>query len=356
MKRLKIEENKKKKRSKHSISSGSASYVPSPYSADSSYLNGSLQSVISPTSNSFIASPLVPIPVNGANPVVYDSQIDDSNGPNMQSSPTAFYAGPNPNYFNGPADQSHFQQPEIVSQLVQSHYEQYKSTTDHDPANSDPWDLSPQFSSSLNSNTPGSVDQFFLSDSTHSPSTDSASTFTIHNSMVNSSFNLPFNVFNVIPNNLQTDVSANYSPKNQSDQPHVQETPPDIDKSITKIACLPDSQIIEEVFEQAALSKLRPSCSSCKVVSNESSFSSNEIDLINELLFSITNTGCVMNALTSSEPIAPENVIFELLRITDYSVRKSVKMAKKLSFFRTLCEEDQISALKGSSTEMMLCR
>ena len=80
------------------------------------------------------------------------------------------------------------------------------------------------------------------------------------------------------------------------------------------------------------------------------------MEIINELLRSTTNVGCVMNALTNNDNIPAESVIFELLRMTDYSVRKSIKVAKKISFFRNLCEEDQISALKGSSTEMMLCR
>lgn len=63
-----------------------------------------------------------------------------------------------------------------------------------------------------------------------------------------------------------------------------------------------------------------------------------------------------MNALSNQESIPTESVIFEILRMTDYSVRKSIKVAKKISFFRNLCEDDQISALKGGSTEMMLCR
>ena len=40
------------------------------------------------------------------------------------------------------------------------------------------------------------------------------------------------------------------------------------------------------------------------------------MEIINELLFSTTNVGCVMNALTHSENIPAENVIFELLRMT----------------------------------------
>ena len=94
----------------------------------------------------------------------------------------------------------------------------------------------------------------------------------------------------------------------------------------------------------------------CSSVTTLDSFSSNELMIINEIRRSTTNLGCVMNAFKPKENIQTENVIFEILRMTDYSVRKSIILAKNISFFRNLCEDDQISALKGGSTEIMLCR
>lgn len=267
----------------------------SPYSTamDGSYLNGSLPSNASSSSYGAAGSPLV-LPNgqttsnNNLNSIVYNSQIDDSNimasngGLVVQPAPTfhnQFDKDRNPvnssSYFNGYSSASleHIQQPEIVNQLVYSHYEQYKSNAD-DTTN---WELnSPsQYSNSLGS-APSMMDQFFSDQSTASPATP-ASTF---NSSLLGSVNSPLNIMGVVTNNLQSEaaieqaaeqndqITKNYA-SDFGGQPAV-EPSIDVKPSITMlnasrmmtVNCLSDALMIDEIFEQAVAFKLNPPCKS----------------------------------------------------------------------------------------------
>lgn len=351
LKRLKIEENKRKRRTKQ-ISSTYAN-VPSPFAIDSgghtsnSYLNGSsvqsnsssnsytppaLQSTASAANSSLMAnSPtLVNNNLNGLNPIVYDSQINDSNMTNsvIMQSTQAFNnqleKNNQPiNYFTNYSTPDQFQQPEIVNQLVYSHYEQYKTNSDYDPLSSLNYgdnSTSPQYSSSFTSNNFGVNDHFF-SDSTASPSTFNSSTPI-------SSINSPLNALSIVSSNLQNEISNEsndnneqlsiYSSNNvQQPQTHLQQqqttqpnqhpitnqqtnnsnkvTPIIIRNRDIVINCLPDNLMIDEIFEQAVASKLRPPCS-CKssCTNSNESFSTKEMEIINELIYATNDAGCAM--------------------------------------------------------------
>ena len=300
LKRLKIEENKRKRRTKQFVST---SYVPSSYSSTMSnnYLNNSLQSNNS-SSNSFTppsftngTSPIMMPNQNNANSnhnnnqnslnaIVYDSQIDDSNGIMMQSTPnfnSQFDKERNQttanNFYNGYSTQTeHIQQPEIVNQLVYSHYEQYRSNSDNYEQQTN-WDLSPQYSTSFNSNH-GQIgaDQFFTSDSPGNSSINNSATPSTFDSSAISSVSSPLNILSVISNNLQNEAAneqneQSYSPdasvqqSTQANQTLNSETKGQLTYLRNKdllINCLSDNQMIEEIFEQAVTAKLRP-CS-CK--------------------------------------------------------------------------------------------
>ena len=312
MKRLKIEENKRKRKNKQLATSP---YTPSPYSMDNStastFVNNNTQSNASPT-NSYTPPSLQAngnstmmsngYNSNGLNPILY-SQIDDSNMTNsliMESSPPFNNLDKNyqsNNYFNnynypGVTDEN-FQQPEIVSQLVYSHYEQYKSSPEFGnmPTFSYNDSTSPiQYSSSFNSNSLGTnTDQFF---------SDSPSTF--NSSTPISSISSPLNTLSISNNQQQQETLINtlsndhketeqqriYSSEanqlnNQqitqsNNQPIIQsnnnqqiiESNKSSKPNLTilnnlSIKCLPDNLMIDEIFEQAIASKLRPSCD-CK--------------------------------------------------------------------------------------------
>ena len=49
---------------------------------------------------------------------------------------------------------------------------------------------------------------------------------------------------------------------------------------------------------------------------------------------------------------APSNA--EFLNMADTSIRRLVKMAKNLAYFRSLDQEDQISLLKGAVVEVLV--
>lgn len=282
LKRLKIEENKRKRRNRQ-LQTG---YLPtSPYSTgmDGSYLNGSVPSNAS--SNSLgVASPLM-LPNgqiannNSLNSMMYDSQIEDSSigmgsGFVVQPAPTfhnQFDRDRNPvnssSYFNSySSNTEQVQQPEIVNRLVQSHYEQYKLGSD-DLNN---WDQSPeQYSNSLGS-TPGRMDQFFSDQSTASPATLSSSLL--------SSVDSPFNIASVVSNNLQSEAAMEQSQQNQQSAQNYSadqnmensDQARDVKPSITMlnasrmmtVSCLSDAQMIDEIFEQAIAFKLNPPCKS----------------------------------------------------------------------------------------------
>lgn len=48
--------------------------------------------------------------------------------------------------------------------------------------------------------------------------------------------------------------------------------------------------------------------------------------------------------------------LINVINLTEIAIRRLIKMAKRISSFKTLCQEDQIALLKGGCTEMMILR
>lgn len=52
--------------------------------------------------------------------------------------------------------------------------------------------------------------------------------------------------------------------------------------------------------------------------------------------------------------VDPKNPsLIDVIKVTDYAIRKFINMSKKLSGFRQLCEQDQIALLKGACAELL---
>ncbi|XP_076042829.1 nuclear hormone receptor HR96-like [Oratosquilla oratoria] len=48
--------------------------------------------------------------------------------------------------------------------------------------------------------------------------------------------------------------------------------------------------------------------------------------------------------------------LINVINLTDIAIRRLIKMSKRISSFKSLCQEDQIALLKGGCTEMMILR
>ena len=271
LKRLKIEENKRK-RINRLLQSGYL--TTSPHSGT----NGSVPPKDS--SNSLgVANPLM-LPNgqiannNSLNSMMYDSQIEDSSidmGSSfvVQPAPTfhnQFDRDRNPmnssSYFNSySSNTEQVQQPEIVNRLVHSHYEQYKMGSD-DLSN---WDQSPE----QYSNSQGATSMMYqFSDLSTSLSGTLSSS---QPSSVDSSSNIA----SVVSKNLQSESAIEQqkqqaAPNSSSDQGMERvEQNGDVQLSMTMlsnqlmtVSCLTEAQMIDEIFEQAIAFKLNPPCKS----------------------------------------------------------------------------------------------
>lgn len=48
--------------------------------------------------------------------------------------------------------------------------------------------------------------------------------------------------------------------------------------------------------------------------------------------------------------------MLDVINLTAVAIRRLIKMSKKISAFKNMCQEDQVALLKGGCTEMMLLR
>ncbi|GBN69048.1 Nuclear hormone receptor HR96, partial [Araneus ventricosus] len=48
--------------------------------------------------------------------------------------------------------------------------------------------------------------------------------------------------------------------------------------------------------------------------------------------------------------------LIDVINMTDHAIRRLIKMSKRISSFKNLCQDDQIALLKGGCTEMMILR
>lgn len=49
-------------------------------------------------------------------------------------------------------------------------------------------------------------------------------------------------------------------------------------------------------------------------------------------------------------------MLLGVINLTAVAIRRLIKMAKKISAFKNMCQEDQVALLKGGCTEMMILR
>lgn len=49
-------------------------------------------------------------------------------------------------------------------------------------------------------------------------------------------------------------------------------------------------------------------------------------------------------------------MLLGVINLTAIAIRRLIKMSKKISAFKNLCQEDQLALLKGGCTEMMMLR
>lgn len=49
-------------------------------------------------------------------------------------------------------------------------------------------------------------------------------------------------------------------------------------------------------------------------------------------------------------------LLLKVVNLTAIAIRRLIKMSKKISAFKNMCQEDQLALLKAGSTEMMILR
>ncbi|KAG1673599.1 Nuclear hormone receptor HR96 [Nymphon striatum] len=62
------------------------------------------------------------------------------------------------------------------------------------------------------------------------------------------------------------------------------------------------------------------------------------------------------NEKTMYEKNTDNPCLIDVINMTDNAIRKLIKMSKKITAFKCLCQDDQIALLKGSSVELMILR
>lgn len=78
-----------------------------------------------------------------------------------------------------------------------------------------------------------------------------------------------------------------------------------------------------------------------------------EIAKLNEL--NIANKA-LKSPLTDDTAIQSNPSLINVINLTDIAIRRLIKMSKKITGFKNLCESDQIALLKGGCTELMILR
>jgi nuclear receptor subfamily 1 group I len=49
-------------------------------------------------------------------------------------------------------------------------------------------------------------------------------------------------------------------------------------------------------------------------------------------------------------------MLLDVINLTAIAIRRLIKMVKKISAFKNMCQEDQVALLKGGCTELMILR
>lgn len=77
----------------------------------------------------------------------------------------------------------------------------------------------------------------------------------------------------------------------------------------------------------------------------------NELLLASQALNAPVDAERPIKETESSEPS-----LLNIINLTEIAIRRLIKMSKKISGFKNMCQEDQIALLKGGCTEMMILR
>ena len=77
--------------------------------------------------------------------------------------------------------------------------------------------------------------------------------------------------------------------------------------------------------------------------------------MLHETFFDIQEFLPSLFQLHASATAEPNNLI-SVINLTDLAIKRIIKMAKQISPFINMCQEDQIALLKGGCTELMILR
>ena len=77
--------------------------------------------------------------------------------------------------------------------------------------------------------------------------------------------------------------------------------------------------------------------------------------MLHETIFDIQEFLPSVFQLHASATAEPNNLI-SVINLTDLAIKRIIKMAKQISPFINMCQEDQIALLKGGCTELMILR
>lgn len=65
---------------------------------------------------------------------------------------------------------------------------------------------------------------------------------------------------------------------------------------------------------------------------------------------------CLFLDYLQSDQQGADPQLLTLINLTAVAIRRLIKMSKKISAFKNMCQEDQVALLKGGCTEMMMLR
>ncbi|KAH8407185.1 hypothetical protein KR222_009984 [Zaprionus bogoriensis] len=128
-------------------------------------------------------------------------------------------------------------------------------------------------------------------------------------------------------------MEQSYGGCKASNQQHLQHQQP---------ICAPSSIFMERELNEAEQMKLH------------------ELRLASEALYDPVDED-LSALMMNDERIKPDDArqspkLLQLINLTAVAIKRLIKMAKKISAFRDMCQEDQVALLKGGCTEMMIMR
>ncbi|EDV43829.1 uncharacterized protein Dana_GF16320 [Drosophila ananassae] len=112
--------------------------------------------------------------------------------------------------------------------------------------------------------------------------------------------------------------------------------------SLQQPICAPSSHLMDRELNEAEQMKLR------------------ELRLASEALYDPVDED-LSALMMGDDRIKPDDTrhnpkLLQLINLTAVAIKRLIKMAKKITAFRDMCQEDQVALLKGGCTEMMIMR